>query len=98
VAWDWPALAQDEPIMALPKHRVAQKDLAYILYTSGSTGQTQRVMLTHENATSFVEWCSESFGRSPRIAAHRTRLFHFDLSILDIYMTLKHGATLVLDS
>jgi len=90
------ALAQDEPIMALPEARVAQKDLAYILYTSGSTGKPKGVMLTHENATSFVEWCSESFGplAQDRCSSHAP--FHFDLSILDIYMTLKHGATLVL--
>src|SRR5258705_13898781 len=36
-------------------------DLAYILYTSGSTGRPQGVMLTHRNALSFVDWCSDTF-------------------------------------
>lgn len=71
-------------------------DLAYILYTSGSTGKPKGVMLTHENATSFVDWCSETFSplAEDRCSSHAP--FHFDLSILDIYMALKHGATLVL--
>ena len=47
-------------------------DLAYILYTSGSTGKPKGVQLTHRNAVSFVEWCSETFkptsGRSLLLA------------------------------
>jgi len=71
-------------------------ELAYILYTSGSTGKPKGVMLSHENATSFVDWCSETFAprASDRFSSHAP--FHFDLSILDIYVCIKHGATLVL--
>ena len=71
-------------------------DLAYILYTSGSTGRPKGVMLSHDNAVSFVDWCSEVFEPQPadRFSAHAP--MHFDLSILDIHVALKHGATLVL--
>ena len=74
----------------------AGTDLAYILYTSGSTGRPKGVMLTHENATSFVDWCSEAFEpqSSDRFSSHAP--FHFDLSILDLHVCFKHGATLVL--
>jgi len=74
----------------------APQDLAYILYTSGSTGKPKGVMLSHENAASFVDWCSEVFApqTSDRFSSHAP--FHFDLSILDIHLPLKHGATLVL--
>lgn len=76
----------------------APDDLAYILYTSGSTGKPKGVMLTHKNATSFVDWCSEVFqpAETDRFSSHAP--FHFDLSVLDIHVTLKHGATLVLIS
>ena len=74
----------------------APSDLAYILYTSGSTGKPKGVMLSHENAVSFVDWCSEVFEPQPtdRFSSHAP--FHFDLSILDIHVSLKHGATLII--
>jgi amino acid adenylation domain-containing protein len=71
-------------------------DLAYILYTSGSTGRPKGVMLTHRDAISYVDWCSEIFepDEKDRFSSHAP--FHFDLSILDIYVPIKHGAMLVL--
>lgn len=73
-----------------------QTQLAYILYTSGSTGTPKGVMHTHASALSFVDWCSETFQprSSDRFSSHAP--FHFDLSILDLYVSIKHGATLVL--
>jgi amino acid adenylation domain-containing protein len=84
------------PAPAATTARPAPQDLAYILYTSGSTGKPKGVMLSHENAVSFVDWCSEVFApqTSDRFSSHAP--FHFDLSILDIHLPLKHGATLVL--
>jgi len=84
------------PAPAVPTAIPAQDDIAYILYTSGSTGRPKGVILSHENAVSFVDWCSEVFQpqENDRFSSHAP--FHFDLSILDIYVPLKHGATLIL--
>jgi amino acid adenylation domain-containing protein len=89
-------LQEDDPAPAVETAEPPADNLAYILYTSGSTGKPKGVMLTHRSAISFVDWCSEVFGptEEDRFSSHAP--FHFDLSILDIYVPLKHGATLVL--
>jgi amino acid adenylation domain-containing protein len=70
--------------------------LAYILYTSGSTGKPKGVMLSQRNAVSFVDWCSEVFRPQASDVFSSHAPFHFDLSILDIFVAIKHGAALVL--
>jgi amino acid adenylation domain-containing protein len=85
-----------QPAAPVATVRSGPDDLAYILYTSGSTGKPKGVMLSHRNAVSFVDWCSEAFAptAADRFSSHAP--FHFDLSILDIHVCFKHGATLVL--
>jgi acyl-coenzyme A synthetase/AMP-(fatty) acid ligase len=53
-------------------------------------------MLSHRNAVAYVDWCSATFkpNESDRFSSHAP--FHFDLSILDLYVPLKHGAAVVL--
>jgi amino acid adenylation domain-containing protein len=85
-----------DPAPTAPSVASSPDDLAYILYTSGSTGRPKGVMLSHRNAASFVNWCSKAFepSQNDRFSSHAP--FHFDLSILDIYVPIKHGSTLVL--
>ena len=70
--------------------------LAYILYTSGSTGKPKGVMFTHQNALSFINWCSTAFEIDEKSVLSSHAPFHFDLSIFDLFVSIKHAAALVL--
>jgi len=90
------ALAREAAAPAAKTMDPGLDGLAYILYTSGSTGKPKGVMLTHRAATSFVDWCSEVFQPTADDVFSSHAPFHFDLSVHDVYVPLKHGARLVL--
>jgi amino acid adenylation domain-containing protein len=72
---------------------VVDTDLAYILYTSGSTGMPKGVMLTHRHALTFVEWCAGAIGSGPDDRFSNHAPLHFDLSVFDFYVAAHGGAT-----
>jgi amino acid adenylation domain-containing protein len=74
--------------------RVGPDDPAYLLFTSGSTGQPKGVVITHRNVVAFAEWFVKQFGSRPgeKVSGHPP--YHFDLSTLDIYTAFAAGAEL----
>ncbi len=89
---------EDRPTEGHASESPASDDLAYILYTSGSTGVPKGVVHTHASALSFVGWAAETFQptSADRFSSHAP--FHFDLSILDLYVPMTAGASIVLVS
>jgi amino acid adenylation domain-containing protein len=79
-----------------PSVEVISHDLAYILFTSGSTGTPKGVMLSHLNALTFVNWSFETFAITAQDRLSNHAPFNFDLSIFDIFVAVKAGASISL--
>ena len=79
-----------------PAVTVIEQDLAYIMYTSGSTGVPKGMMHTHRSSLGFARWATRLYDMGPadRVASHAP--LHFDLSIVDFFSTALGGGTVVL--
>ncbi|MCI9345276.1 MAG: D-alanine--poly(phosphoribitol) ligase [Lachnospiraceae bacterium] len=68
-------------------------DLLYVLFTSGSTGVPKGVTINHRAVIDYIDWVTETFDITEKDSFGNQAPFYFDNSILDIYSTLKTGAT-----
>lgn len=74
--------------------RIIDTDLLYVLFTSGSTGMPKGVCITHRGVIDYTDWVTETFAITSEDTFGNQAPFYFDNSILDIYSTMKMGATL----
>lgn len=75
---------------------VSESDLAYIIYTSGSTGKPKGVPITHGSLINFLGSMKEQPGITPDDRVLAVTTISFDISILELFLPLVNGATLVL--
>jgi amino acid adenylation domain-containing protein len=70
--------------------------LAYLLYTSGSTGAPKGVAIEQRNAASFLAWAHSAFSASQMRLVLATTSISFDLSIFEIFVPLTCGGAVAL--
>jgi amino acid adenylation domain-containing protein len=66
--------------------------IAYLLYTSGSTGQPKGVMVAHRNVLPFVDFMAERYGVTEHDRLSQTFDLTFDLSAFDMFVAWERGA------
>ena len=74
--------------------RLIDTDILYVLFTSGSTGTPKGVIICQRAVIDYTEWVANTFHIQSSDTFGEQAPFYFDNSILDIYQTLRNGATL----
>jgi non-ribosomal peptide synthetase component F len=67
-------------------------DVAYLLFTSGSTGQPKGVMVAHRNVTAFLDVMVERYAITEADKFSQTFDLTFDLSVFDTFCAWERGA------
>lgn len=75
--------------------QVQLDEVYYIIYTSGSTGVPKGVQITLRALESFLNWVNPTFEPMEMKEVFLNQApFSFDLSVMDLYMSLSTGGTL----
>lgn len=75
--------------------RIDPAELAYVLFTSGSTGEPKGVEVTHDAAMNTVEFIGRHFEIGPADRCLALSTLEGDISVMDIFVTLRTGGAIV---
>ncbi|PPK85259.1 amino acid adenylation domain-containing protein [Neolewinella xylanilytica] len=94
ISLEWDALA-DYPATA-PDLRILGDDLAYVMYTSGSTGEPKGIMHTHTSGLAYARLSRDLYNVQPDDVIGNHCALHYDISTFGYFTGPLAGATTVI--
>ncbi len=82
----------DEALLAV-RSAMVDMDIAYILFTSGSTGMPKGTVISHRALISYINWVTAEFRFDETTVFGSQTPLYFSMSVTDFYSTLVCGCT-----
>jgi amino acid adenylation domain-containing protein len=79
-----------------PTRSASPDNLAYVMYTSGSTGQPKGVMVEHRSVVNYIAWIGRAFPLDVGDRVLQKTPISFDASVEEIFFPLASGVPLVI--
>lgn len=86
----------NETVLNQIRKNALDTDPLYGIFTSGSTGDPKGVVVCHRSVIDFIDNFTEVFNITSDDVIGNQAPFDFDVSVKDIYSTIKTGATLII--
>ena len=93
---DWPVIQRQS--CENPKTDVASNNLAYVVYTSGSTGEPKGVQIEHRSVVNCLHSIGQRIGLVNDDVLLAVTTVSFDIAGVELYLPLLAGGTVVLAS
>jgi amino acid adenylation domain-containing protein/non-ribosomal peptide synthase protein (TIGR01720 family) len=91
---EWEAIARESEVAVA--REVVGENLAYVLYTSGSTGVPKGVMVEHRAVVNYLSWARETYELGAGSGALLHGSLSFDLTVTSLWGPLSSGSRVVL--
>ncbi|GAA2359969.1 amino acid adenylation domain-containing protein [Dactylosporangium salmoneum] len=79
------------------RRAVDPDQLAYVMFTSGSTGEPKGVLLPHRALVNYLQWAAGAYGGERGTGALVHSSVSFDLTVTSLFAPLLAGRTVALD-
>ncbi|MEU9332331.1 amino acid adenylation domain-containing protein [Streptomyces sp. NPDC048290] len=84
-----------QPVTPVTGTGTRPDSLAYVLYTSGSTGNPKAVMVTHASTVELVRWGLDTYSEPQLSRVLASTSICFDVSVFEFFGPLGAGGTVV---